>query len=88
MSYKLKLIIASVVVCASASNPALANSMRCGTHLITGGDSRSSPGMYEVLRRCGEPTDRYGDTWVYKRRGVTNVLRFSSEGQLRYIQKG
>lgn len=86
MTKKVKLIVASVVLCAVAGNPALANSMRCGTHLITGGD-RASPGMYEVLRRCGEPTDRYGDTWVYKKRGVTNVLRFSSDGQLHYIQK-
>ena len=88
MTYKLKLLITSVVVCAFASNSALANSMRCGTHLITGGDPRSSPGKYEVLRRCGEPNDRYGDTWIYKSRGATHVLRFTSEGQLHYIQKG
>ena len=86
MTNKLKLIIASVVLCAIAGNPALANSMRCGTHLITGGDT-GSPGKYEILKRCGEPTARYGNTWVYKKRGVANVLRFTSEGQLNYIQK-
>ncbi len=88
MTSKLKLIIASVVVCVFASNPALAYSMRCGTHLISGGDPRSSPGMYEVLRRCGEQTDRYGNTWVYRKGGVVNVLRFTNEGQLNYIEKG
>ena len=86
MTNKLKLITASVVFCAIAGNPALANSMRCGTHLITGGDT-GSPGKYEVLKRCGEPKARYGDTWVYESRGVTNVLRFTSDGQLNYIQK-
>ncbi len=87
MTCKLKLIIAALGVCVAATNPALANSMRCGTHLITG-NMRDSPGMYEVLRRCGEPTDRYGNTWVYKKRGATHVLRFTNEGQLNYIEKG
>jgi hypothetical protein len=41
MTNKLKLITASVVFCAIAGNPALANSMRCGTHLITGSESGS-----------------------------------------------
>lgn len=88
MNCKLKLMVASTVVFAFASNPVLANSMRCGTHLITGGDPRSSPGKYEVLRRCGEPTDRYGNTWIYRKSGVINVLRFTNEGQLNYIEKG
>ena len=87
MTKRVKLIVASVVLCAVAGSPAQANSMRCGTHLITGGD-RSSPGKYEVLRRCGEPTDRYGNTWVYKRSGATHVLRFTNEGQLNYIERG
>ncbi len=86
MTNKIKLIIASVFVSIFLSQAALAGTMRCGTHLVTGGD-RDSPGQYEVLKRCGEPTERYGDTWVYQKRGATHVLRFSSEGQLRYIQK-
>ena len=87
MTLKLQLTIAAVGVCVAAFNPALANTMRCGTHLITGA-KRDSPGMYEVLRRCGEPTDRYGNTWVYKKRGSTHVLRFTSDGQLNYIESG
>ncbi len=38
-----------------------AGSMRCGSHLITDG-GRYGPGTYEVLKRCGEPTFRQGNS--------------------------
>ncbi len=43
---------------------AYAGSIRCGSHIISDG-GRSGPGMYEVLKRCGEPTFRQGNTWIY-----------------------
>jgi hypothetical protein len=88
MSSKPKLIIASVLLSIFMIEPAFANSIRCGTHLITAGDS--GPGMYEVLKRCGEPTARYGKTWVYDKSNspVSNILHFDGSGQLYRIEKG
>ncbi|MCP3688148.1 MAG: DUF2845 domain-containing protein [Gammaproteobacteria bacterium] len=66
--------------------PAFATSMRCGTHIVTAG-MRDSPGMYEVLKRCGEPFDRYGGTWVYKQSSsVSRYVTFSSDGRLLSIE--
>lgn len=39
--------------CVLFSTSALADSMRCGTHLITTGDDE-----YELLQKCGEPVYR------------------------------
>lgn len=76
-------ILVSMVMIEVAS---AARSMRCGTHVISTGQ-RSSPGMYEVLKRCGEPKTRYGNTWVYeKSSSVTYVLTFSSNGQISSIE--
>ena len=83
MNNKLKFISASLIVSITMIWPTLAsaNSMRCGTHLITA-SMADSPGKYEVLKRCGEPTARDGDTWVYKRSSsVTKVVKFSN-GQI------
>ena len=68
MTSKLKLIIAAFILSIIIIEPALATgSMRCGTHIITA-SQRDSPGMYEVLKRCGEPKVRYGKTWIYENR--------------------
>lgn len=86
MTNKLKLIIATFIFSIIIVEPVLANSMRCGTHIITAG-MRASPGMYEVLKRCGEPKAQYGNTWVYERSSsVTHVVTFSSNGQIRSIE--
>ena len=82
MTNKLKLIIAAFILSIIIIEPALANSMRCGTHIITA-SMRDSPGMYEVLKRCGEPDARYGKTWIYeKSSSVTRVVKFTSDGQI------
>ena len=60
-------------------------SMRCGTHIITS-DPANPSGKYDVLKRCGEPTTRYGDTWIYKKGSITNRLEFSGNGQLQNIE--
>ena len=85
MQPKLKLIFASIVFSIAWSGSVMAiGSMRCGTHIISADPSRPS-GKYEVLKRCGEPSERYGDTWIYKKGSVTHSLEFSSNGQLRTI---
>lgn len=87
MTNKLKLIIAAFILSITIIEPALATgSMRCGTHVISAG-YRDSPGMYEVLKRCGEPDVRYGKTWVYeKSSSVKRVVRFTGDGQVLSIE--
>jgi len=61
-------------------------SMRCGSRLITGGQG-SSPYKHEVLKRCGQPTARNGNTWIYQKSStVTRVVVFSGSGQVSYIE--
>jgi len=65
---------------------AFAASMRCGTHIVSDGQ-RTGMGKYEVLKRCGEPTERFGNTWVYDRPGqLKRTLRFSPDGRLSKIE--
>ena len=86
MISKIKLIAATFFFSIVMIEPALASSMRCGSHLITAGN-RNSPGMYEVLKKCGEPDERYGNTWVYeKSSSVKHVIRFNNDGLIWYIE--
>ena len=87
MIRKLKLIIATLVISTVMTESAMAlGSMRCGTHLISANPGNPA-GMYDVLKRCGEPTARYGDTWIYERSSsVTHRLTFGSDGLLERIQ--
>ena len=85
MICKSTLIVASVFLFALMPEPALADSMRCGTHLISTG-GRPGPGKYEVLKKCGEPTIRSGDTWIYDKPGsVKYVVVFDAAGYLARI---
>jgi len=85
MTTTFKLILVSLLLAAGAIQPAAAGSMRCGTHIISSlqGDS---PGQYEVLKRCGPPTYRQGDTWVYeKSSSVSTKIRFDRQGNILQI---
>ncbi|MGI9329767.1 MAG: DUF2845 domain-containing protein [Gammaproteobacteria bacterium] len=65
---------------------AFAASMRCGTHIVSD-SQRNGMGKYEVLKRCGEPTERFGNTWVYDRPGqFKRTLRFAPDGRLSKIE--
>ena len=61
-----------------------ATSMRCGTHLISA-DQRHKGGKYEVLKKCGEPTMRLGNTWIYDKGGKTREVKFNDEGVITNI---
>ena len=61
--------------------PVQAASMRCGVHIIQGG-GRHSPTSFEVLRKCGEPTERRASTWFYTIKGKNWQLRFNGNGLL------
>ena len=80
------LIVVSVFLLALMPDPVLADSMRCGTHIISSG-GRHGPGQYEVLKKCGEPTARSGDVWIYELPGGTRrVLVFDANGSLSRIE--
>ena len=63
------------------ATPAEAKSIRCGQHIVSSG-GRTGPTMYEVLKKCGEPKERAGLTWIYEQRGRVRVLTFDSRGLL------
>jgi hypothetical protein len=62
-----------------------AGSMRCGQHIISEG-GRAGPGTYEVLKRCGEPTFRQGNSWVYEKGTKRYVIVFKDSGQISSIK--
>ena len=62
-----------------------AGSIRCGNHTISD-VSRHGTSMYEVLKRCGEPTFRQGNTWVYEKGKVSKEIIFNSRGSIRIIK--
>ena len=68
------------------AQPASAGYMRCGNHLIED-DLRHGPGQYEVLKKCGEPTERFGHTWIYERAGSRKVVKFDDAGRLQRIEE-
>ena len=85
MTCKSKMFVASVLLSTLMLEPALADSMRCGRHIISSGGLHG-PGKYEVLKKCGEPTVRSGDTWIYdKPGGVKYVVVFDASGYLARI---
>ena len=85
MNRTLKLIVASIFLSTLMLEPAYAESMRCGSHIISTGGLHG-PGKHEVLKKCGEPTDRYGNTWIYEMSGgATYVVVFDINGYLARI---
>ena len=87
MTYKSELIVASIFLLSTLMlEPAFADSTRCGSHIISSGQ-RQGTDKYEVLKKCGEPTTRAGNTWVYeKSRGVKTIMVFDALGKLSSIE--
>ena len=63
----------------------LADSMRCGTNLIQSGQ-RHGGGKYEVLKKCGEPTERMGNVWIYERGRQSRAVHFDDAGRIQRIR--
>ena len=75
----------SAVALMLLADPALSGgSMKCGIHLIHAG-GRHPPSKYEVLKKCGEPTERYGNTWIYEKGSTRRILRFDESRMLATI---
>ena len=87
MICKSKWIAASIVLLSMLlMQTALAGSMRCGTHIISTGGLHG-PGKYEVLKKCGEPKARSGNTWIYEKPGGKDyVVIFDVGGNLVEIE--
>ena len=68
-----------------AVNSAQAGSISCGVHKIQDGSTRSSATKYEVLKKCGEPKIREGDSWIYSRGGRDTEVYFQN-GKVRSIR--
>jgi hypothetical protein len=86
MTFKPKFILALLILLPTMFNSALADSVRCGQHIISSGQVRGTD-KYEVLKKCGEPTVRAGDTWVYdKLAGKKTVMVFDASGSLSAIR--
>ncbi len=85
MISKLIWIIAPVLLLSTLIlEPVFAASMRCGTHIISTG-GRSGPDKYEVLKKCGEPTVRQGDSWIYEQSGTRRTVVFDPSGSVSRI---
>ncbi len=78
----LGLIMSIIAMQAVASD----RSIRCGTYLIYGGGGKDSAGMYEVLKKCGEPEAKNGNNWIYVQGNMIRVLTFNYEGRLANIE--
>ncbi len=80
--------IAALLLSNLAAAPAFASdkSMRCGGQLIHAGGNRDSSLMYEVLKKCGEPEAKQGNTWIYTQGRMQRMLTFNHEGRLQRIE--
>ena len=61
-------------------------SMRCGRYLIYAGGGQDAAIMYEVLKKCGEPEAKQGNTWIYRQNNMRRVLTFRGDGKLQRIE--
>lgn len=86
MKHVIVLLAAITALGLLALKPAYAGTLTCGTYMIQG-SSRTPTTKYEVLKKCGEPKYREGDTWVYERSGTSMLVHFKS-GQVTSIRRG
>ncbi len=75
---KRTLAVGAAFLCAAVgATSSLATDLRCGQYIIQASNGAID---YEVLEKCGEPTVRYIDRWIYDRRsqdGTIITLRFA-----------
>ncbi len=84
--FSARLTIALILTLFAIQSMASDRSMRCGTYLIHAGGGKDSAGMYEVLKKCGEPEAKNGNTWIYLQGSMRRILTFNFEGRLARIE--
>ena len=82
----MKLLAVLILILMAAVVHASDRSMRCGNYLVHAGGGKSSATMYEVLKKCGEPVVKHGDTWIYEQGRMTRTLTFNLQGRLGTIE--
>ena len=82
----MRLVAGLLLILSFAAVQASDRSIRCGNYLIHAGGGKSASGMYEVLKKCGEPVAQRGDTWIYEQGSMVRVLTFNYEGRLLRIE--
>ncbi len=87
-SRKFAVVVAAGFILALMAMQSIASdrSIRCGTYLIHAGGGKDSAGMYEVLKKCGEPEAKNGSTWIYLQGNMRRILTFNYEGRLQRIE--
>jgi len=85
MSKTHMIILLLTLTAAFFSQSATAKSIRCGIHVISDAQ-RNGPNKFEVLKKCGEPTSRQGDVFIYTRSGKPVELYFNAQGMLTSIK--
>ncbi len=85
---KFAFLLATGLILAPGAMQSMASdrSIRCGTYLIHAGGGKDSAGMYEVLKKCGEPEAKNGNTWIYVQGSMRRILTFNFEGRLQRIE--
>ncbi len=85
---KFAVVLATGLILALVAMQPIASdrSIRCGTYLIYGGGGKDSAGMYEVLKKCGEPEAKNGNLWIYVQGSMRRILTFNAEGRLARIE--
>ena len=68
------------------SQPTLAENMECPGGIIQG-DLPDPVTIGQVKSKCGGPDSRDGETWIYKKGMFEYRLQFSSNGELRSMDK-
>ncbi len=61
-----------------------AATISCGVHKIQDG-GRNSTTKYEVLKKCGEPKFREGNSWIYSR-GGREIEVYFQDGKIESIK--
>ena len=70
----------SLISIGARADPAV----RCGNDLLESGLGTS---RYLVLQKCGEPTFRDGNRWIYDRgESFLRILVFKDNGELSFIK--
>ena len=82
----MRLLVGLLLILSAAAVHASDRSIRCGNYLIHAGGGKSAAGMYEVLKKCGEPIAQRGDTWIYEQGSMVRVLTFNYQGRLQRIE--
>ena len=87
VSKRIAVIVIGLTVCLGTSSAqASGGSMRCGTNLVYAGGGPDSSLMYEVLKKCGQPEAKLGNSWVYVQGSMERILMFNSAGRLHKIE--